>query len=264
MARNLKKEAEDLGIEVDRRWSDDTLKRKIDEAKAEGDPANHEPAQSEETANDAGEGTRGDLVAERKNADGRTNPVDFVKNTDPGPGNPDQRAIDPKTLTDAKPVAEPQIVADKAIDNDGNEMKTEETPKVVHETVTASGNREVTNNTIPDQSQRSPLVIAAEAIGIMVDPSWDDNRLRGEMQMALEGRGDLQIKGAIPPKEMGDEGYDTSTRAAKVPVKLNADYWDKDGNRHSKDDEVDLDTSEAKRLIGSGAASRNDPLPGDR
>lgn len=259
---NLKKQAEALNIEVDGRWSDETLQRKIDEAQ-QGDPANHEPAQTAETANVAGEETEADRVAERKNKDGRTNPVDFVKNTEPGPGNPDQRVEDPKALTDSAPVTEPVIIAGPAIDADGNKMKTEETPKVVHETVSAAGSREITNNTIPDMAKRRPLVIQAEAHGIYVDPDWSDDRIRGELQIALEGRADLQVKGAVPTAEMGKEDYDAQTRAVKVPVTLNGDYWDEDGNRHNKGDKLELETKSARRLIDSGAAQRADKLPGE-
>src|SRR4051812_15648460 len=99
---NLKKEAESLGIKVDQRWSDDTLKERIALAKGQGDPANHEPAETKATANVAGEETEADRVAAKKNADGRTNPVDLVKNTGPGPGNPDQRVEDAKALLSEK------------------------------------------------------------------------------------------------------------------------------------------------------------------
>ena len=261
---NLKKQAEDLGITVDKRWSDETLQRKIDEAKV-GDPANHDPATSKETSNAAGEEVQADNVANRKNEDGRTNDVDFEKNTGPGPGNPDQRVIDPKTLTEGKPVETPEaFIAGPAIDADGNKMKTEETPKVVHQTVSASGPREITNNVIPDQNERSPLVIAAGSMGIMIDPSWDDQRILAEMQQAMEGRADLQVKGAVPKLTMSEGEV---VRAAKVPVLLKADYWEDDGeggaNRVSAGTEHEFDTATARKLIDEGKAERKDKLPGE-
>lgn len=259
----LRKEAAGLGIDVDDRWSEATLQRKINEKREPGDPANHEPAQTAETANAAGEETEADRVAERKNDDGRTAPIDYVKNTGPGPGNPDQRVVDPKALTASAAVADPVVIAGPAIGDDGKKLKTEETPKVIHETVSAEGAREYTNNVIPDQSKRSPLVVQAEAYGIYVHPDWSDDRIRGELQMALEGRADLQVKGAVPPKDMGKEDYDAQTRAVKVPVTLNGDFWDEDGNRHSKGSKMEMTTAEAKKLIASGAATRADPLPGE-
>lgn len=224
----------------------------------------HWPAKSAETSNENGEETEADNVAADKNADGRTNEVDFIKNTGKGPGNPDQRNIDPRELTDQKPVEQPgSIVADKPYDNDGNELATEETPKVVHETVTASGNREIDNNVLPDMNERSPLVIKANELNIRVDPEWDDNRLRAEIQAAREGRADWQVKGAVPPAEYGDVNYDPQTQSdKKTPIKLERDYWDDNGNRVAAGSEINETKPRAEKLIKAGAAKRNDPLPG--
>ena len=40
--------------------------------------------------------------------------------------------------------------------------------------------------------------------------------MRGEIQMAREGRADLQVKGAIPPAEYSDVNYDPATKADKL------------------------------------------------
>jgi hypothetical protein len=50
MTETLRKQAEALGIDVDRRWSDETLQEKINEAKSKANPAEQpkaEPAKAE-------------------------------------------------------------------------------------------------------------------------------------------------------------------------------------------------------------------------
>lgn len=291
---SLKKQAEDLGIKVDARWSDETVQRKIDEAKGQpfggkGDhdgngavggvapsadqhvSPDHWPAQSAETSNAHGEEVEADTVAEIKNDDGRTNAVDLVKNVGPGPGNPDQRHTDPRTLTDAQPTRV-EIVADKALDDKGKELKTEETPKVIHETVSASGNREIDNNIIPDQNARPYLVQKANELNIRVDPVWSEDRIRAEIQAALEGRADWQVKGAIPPKEYGKVDFDAATQGEKrnTPITLTHDYWEDDDTGGTRRVQADSDEGrnykatrkEAEKLLNAGKAKRNDPLPG--
>ncbi|RYG42976.1 hypothetical protein EON79_17880 [bacterium] len=259
MTDSQRKKLEAAGIDVDDRWSSETADRKLHEAEAAGDPANHEPAQTPETANAAGEETEADRVAERKNEDGRTNDIDFVKNTGPGPGNPDQRVEDVEALTKGKPVPVPEsFIAGPAIDADGNKMQTEETPKVIHETVSVA-TREITNNVIPDQNKRPPLVIAAEAMGIMVDPDWSEDRLKAELQQSLEGRADLQVKGAVPKLTMSDNEV---LAKARVPVELTADWWDEDGTRHSAGSAPEnISRDDAQKLLDEGKAKRTDPLP---
>lgn len=284
---NLKKQAEDLGIKVDARWSDETLQRKIDEANAANDgdgvpksedqtvSPDHWPAQSEETSNQHGEEVEADTVAEIKNEDGRTNAVDFVKNVKPGPGNPGERHTDPKVLTEAKPDErfwQGGVVADSPRDDKGNELKTEETPKVIHETVSASGNREIDNNIIPDQNARPFLVRKANELNVRVDPEWSDDRLRAEIQAALEGRADWQVTGAVPPKEYGKVDFDAATQSEKrsTPITLTHDYWEDDGEGGTRRVLADseegqnyhTDKKTAQKLLDQGKAKRNDPLPG--
>ena len=232
---------------------------------------NHWPAQSPETSNQHGEETEADTVAEAKNADGRTNQMDFVKNTGVGPGNPEFRYMDPAHLMSGKPIAEnPRIIADKPLDDKGNELATEETPKMVNQTVTAAGAREYTNNVLPDMSQRRPLVQEAETININVDPDWDDDRLRAEIEMARQGRADLQVKGAVPPAEFGRVDYDQATAQQKrATVALQADYWEDDGEGGTRRVYADSEQGrsyqtsreEAQKLIDQGKAQRTDPLP---
>lgn len=281
----LVKQAANLAIKVDARWSDETIQRKINEAgdvpepDGEGVPKSedqhvspdHWPAQSEETSNAHGEEVEADTVAEQKNEDGRTNAVDFVKNTGPGPGNPGERHTDPRTLTEAQPVRV-EYVADKPRDDKGNELKTEETPKVIHETVAASGNREIDNNIIPDQNARPFLVRKANELNIRVDPEWENDRLRAEIQAALEGRADWQVTGAVPPKEYGKVDFDAATQSEKrnTPIALTNDYWEDDGEGGTRRVVADSEEgqnykttrAEAEKLLKAGKAKRNDPLPG--
>ena len=158
---------------------------------------NHEPAKTKATANVEGMETDATNIAKAKNKDGRTNPIDETKNTGPGPGNPEFRAGEvPK--------------ADKG-------QKTQETPKVVHETTTAGGGREQTNNVIADMNERRPLIKQAQRYGIYVDNNWSDDRIRAELQQALEGRADLQVKGVVPDSKMGSLDYDPATSRQKDP-----------------------------------------------
>lgn len=175
--------------------------------------------------------------------------------TKPGPGNPDEKV--------------------KADPGKPEGFKTEKTPKMVHSTMTAAPPREITNNDVPDQSMRRPLLVEAEHMGIYVDPKWDDARLRAELQMSREGRADLQVKGAVPPAEWGSVGYDTATAGGKameatpekiktgkdeVPVLLVRDYWPDEGNRVPSGVTIAVDREKAKAMIANGAAERADPL----
>lgn len=169
----LKEQAEALGIQVNGRWSDETLQKKIDEAKT---AKVQQTAQAQQTPNDP-----------------------------------------------AKPVAD-----------DGSALKTEETPKASKANVTLDA--------------KTRLIITAEELNIEVDEDWDEDRLRAEIQMAREGRADLQIKGAVPPAEYGKVDYDPATAADKTPYTLKRAYWDESGNRIDVGSEVHLNDDEARRL----------------
>lgn len=94
---------------------------------------------------------------------------------------------------------------------------------------------------------KTRLIIAAEELGIEVDDQWDEARLRAEIQLAREGRADLQVKGAVPPAEYADVDYDPATAANKTPYTLKRAYWDEDGNRIEVGTDVQLDDTEARR-----------------
>lgn len=188
---DLKKQAEDLGIKVDDRWSDATLKAKISEAqKSQG--------------------------ATGADVDGPS-----------------------KVAASGAPVAD-----------DGTALKTEATPKAVKSGVVLDA--------------KTLLQAKAIELHVEVDPDWDEDRLRAEIQIAREGRADLQVKGAIPPAEMGKVGYDSATKADKevdaVEVKLDRDYWDADDNRIAKGATIKVARVKARELIANGVASRLDTI----
>ena len=93
--------------------------------------------------------------------------------------------------------------AGAAVDDKGKVLPTEATPKAVK------------GGGVP-ADEKARLVLKASQLNIMVDDKWDAGRLRGEIQMAREGRADLQVKGAIPPGEWQDVNYDPATKADKL------------------------------------------------
>lgn len=189
----LKAQAEALGIKVHGNWSDETLQRKIDEAKAESGP---------------------DLAP----------------------------------ILNEGPSAEAALGA--PVSDEGEKLKSEATPKSIR-----SG--------LPSLDAKTRLIITAQELNVDVDEDWDEDRLRGEIQMAREGRGDLQVKGAVPPKEYSDENFDPMTRQSKtgVPLILERDYWTEEDTRVAAGTEIYLPAGRAAELINKGVARRNDPLP---
>ena len=150
----LRKEAEDLGITVDSRWSDTTIQARIDEKKAD--------------------------------------------NKAMGPG-----GIVPGSGVDDDKGPSKENIAGAAVDDKGNVLPTEATPKAIK-----SG--------VGGLDEKGRLALKASQLNIIVDDKWDAGRLRGEIQMAREGRADLQVKGAIPPAEWQDVNYDAATKADKL------------------------------------------------
>lgn len=91
---------------------------------------------------------------------------------------------------------------------------------------------------------------------VAVDPEWDEDRLRAEIQIAREGRADLQVKGAVPPGEMSDPNYDSATKSDKVvdgvEVELTRDYWDGEDNRIAKGSKVTVSRVKAREMLSTG------------
>jgi hypothetical protein len=136
---------------------------------------------------------------------------------------------------------------------DGSKAKREATPKAIH-----SGDV-VISGTGADKELIFLLRKCGE-LGILIDPKWDANRLRGEIQMALEGRADLQVKGAVPSAEMGQEDYDPATRKHKIPLKLNRDYWPAEDLKKAAGEKIEVDREEAKRLMDAGIGTYIGPI----
>ena len=53
------------------------------------------------------------------------------------------------------------------------------------------------------------------------------------------------------------------TTEKTTPVKINYDWWDTDGERHSAGAVVEMPISIAKAMMAAGKAERVDPLPGE-
>ena len=150
--KELRQEAEDLGIAVDSRWSETTLRERIDEKKADNEIT------------------------------GKSNIVPAAGATYPGP--------------------KKEALMGAAVDDKGNVLQTEPTPKAIKGGLPAAG-------------EKALLVAKALQLNIIVDDKWDADRLRGEIQMARMGRADLQVKGAVPPGEWSDVEFDPATKADK-------------------------------------------------
>lgn len=136
------------------------------------------------------------------------------------------------------------------VSDDGAKLKTEATPKAVRSGVVLD--------------EKTLLQAKAIELHIEVDPEWDEARLRAEIQIAREGRADLQVKGAVPPAEMGDPNYDSATKADKVvdgvEVKLERDYWSSEENRITKGTTITVARVKARELIANGVATRTDAI----
>lgn len=134
--------------------------------------------------------------------------------------------------------------------DDGNRLKVEATPKAVK------------SNVVPQLDPTIVLIAKAQELNIEVDADWNEDRLRAEIQMAMEGRADLQVKGAVPPAEYGDVDYDPATKKNKddVQVELTADYWPRADQRVSAGTPVWMSRAEAKKLIAADKARRVDDL----
>ena len=104
------------------------------------------------------------------------------------------------------------------------------------------------------------LIRKCVELGILVDPKWSVNRLRGEIQMALEGRADLQVKGAVPTAAMGEIDHDPATKKHKIPLRLNRDYWSAEDLRKAAGEKVEVSREEAERLITAGVATYIGPV----
>lgn len=198
------------GEDADKRWSDETLQRKIDEAKASEN------------------------------------------------GNEGPKGVEP---LDTPEEASKEAKSGAPMSDDGQKLSTEDTPKAVKSGVKLD--------------EKTLLQAKALELLVEVDEDWDEERLRAEIQMAREGRPDLQVKGAVPPAGYGDVDFDAATKKDKepeIPVTLETDYWGGEGtekhwtssedNRIKSGTNLNLPKSEATRLMSEGKAKRNDPLPG--
>lgn len=83
----------------------------------------------------------------------------------------------------------------------------------------------------------------AEELGIKIDGRWSEDRLREEVDKALLGGG----------PESPD---DNQTTERLIPVKIERDFWDAEGNRHRKGAIVEVSVEAALDGVETGALSR--------
>lgn len=192
MSASLKAQYKALtGDDADNRWSDETLRKKVDEAKT---------AQGVTGADAAG---------------------------------PSKEAA-----------------AGAPVSDEGDKLPTEATPKAVKAGLVLD--------------EKTMLQAKAIELHVEVDPEWDEDRLRAEIQVAREGRADLQVKGAVPPAEMGNPDYDSATKADKVvdgvEIELQRDFWRSENDRVAKGSRVVVERAKARELIANGVAKRTDDI----
>jgi len=143
-----------------------------------------------------------------------------------------------------------EAAAGAPVSDEGDKLETEPTPKAKKSGVVLD--------------EKTMLQAKAIELHVEVDPEWDEDRLRAEIQVAREGRADLQVKGAVPPAEMADPNYDSATKADKevdaVEVKLERDYWTTEDNRLKAGTTISVARTKARELIANGVASRTDAI----
>lgn len=184
MSASLKAQYKALtGEDADARWSDATLKKKVDEAKAE-------------------QGVSG------ADADGPSK----------------------------------EAAAGAPVSDEGEQLDTEPTPKALKSGVVLD--------------EKTMLQAKAIELHVEVDPDWDEDRLRAEIQIAREGRADLQVKGAVPPAEYGDKDYDSATKQDKiadgVEVELTRDYWVGEDDRRAAGSKLTVTRENARQMQAEG------------
>lgn len=128
------------------------------------------------------------------------------------------------------------------VSDEGDKLQTEPTPKALKSGLLLD--------------EKTMLQAKAIELHVEVDPEWDEDRLRAEIQIAREGRADLQVKGAVPPAEMGDKNYDSATKQDKVvdgvEVELTRDYWVGEDDRRAAGSKITVTRETARGLQAEG------------
>jgi len=181
MSKSLEQQAEDLGIEVDGRWSHSTLKQKVADAKEA-----------------------------RESMDRDVSNPDMKRNAD---------------MADVKPV---------------DTSKAQDVPNIGVMRVESSAE------------------IRARELGDSVGPAPTDDPKAAHK--AAQER--AKAEAAYAP-EFDTTGMNTAPDAT-TPIRLLYDWWDGQGNRHTRGETVDLVINEARKLLDDGKAERADPLPGEK
>lgn len=99
------------------------------------------------------------------------------------------------------------------------------------------------------------LKTQAEELGIKVDGRWSEERLHQEIDKAL-GAPQVEPFGGNGDHD-GDGKAGGSVKAERlIPVRINRDFWDANGERHRKGSIMDATVEEALDGAESGALSR--------
>lgn len=100
----------------------------------------------------------------------------------------------------------------------------------------------------------SDLKKQAEELGIKVDNRWGDDRIQQEIDKALSAE-----QKAEPFGGKGDHDHDGKpggSVAKLIPVRVNRDFWDENGERHRKGKIVEVTVDAALDGVETGALSR--------
>lgn len=112
------------------------------------------------------------------------------------------------------------------------------------------------------------LKAQAEELGIKVDGRWSEAKLREEIDKALAAPADSDggnHPGMNNPQPFGGKGdHDGDGKAGGsvkqterlIPVKIERDFWDAEGNRHRKGAIVEVSVEAALDGVETGALSR--------
>lgn len=101
------------------------------------------------------------------------------------------------------------------------------------------------------------LKAQAEELGIKIDGRWSEDRLREEIDKALSAPAKPEPFGGKGDHD-GDGKAGGSVKAADrlIPVKIERDFWDAEGNRHRKGAIVEVSVEAALDGVETGALSR--------
>lgn len=101
------------------------------------------------------------------------------------------------------------------------------------------------------------LKAQAEELGIKVDGRWSEAKLREEIDKALSAPANPEPFGGKGDHDGdGKAGGSVKQTERLIPVKIERDFWDAEGNRHRKGAIVEVSVEAALDGVETGALSR--------